>query len=75
MQAGSGSSWRAPHDIKTDEYLEECKYTDGNKFALDAVYWDGLRTTAMNNGRLPRMVIDFEAFGIRLVVTEEDRDE
>lgn len=71
VQAGSGSSWRAPEDIRAEEFLEQIKFTDSKGFRITVEEWQRLRGHAERDGRSPRLVIDFERFGIRLIVTEE----
>lgn len=68
VQAGSGSSWRAPHDVVTPEFLDELKFTDAKSFRLDAGYFRRLRRSARRMGREPRLIIEFP--NLKLVVTE-----
>lgn len=70
-QAGSGASWRAPQDVATPDYLEQLKFTDAASFTVKVAEWLGLRADALRAGREPRMVVDFEAHGVRLVIVEE----
>ena len=77
-QAGSGSSWRAPQDIKTEDYLVQVKYTDRASFTLKRSEWDSLARDAARAGRDPIMVIEFTGGkdpGPRLVVTEWHGDD
>ncbi len=71
MQAGSGTSWRAPGDVKNAEFLEELKYTDKSSFALKVQTWNKIKRHAAMTGREPKMVIDFHQHDLRLIVTEE----
>ena len=72
VQAGSGSSWRAPQDIRSDEFLEQIKYTDLKSASISISVWKRLKADANRAGLEPRYVIDFEKEGIRLVITEEE---
>lgn len=72
VQAGSGSSWRAPQDVKEDDYLTQLKFTDKQSFSIKVAEWKKIRKDAREAGRDPKLVIDFEKEGIRLIVTEED---
>lgn len=70
---GSGSSWRAPQDNKTDETMEQIKFTDKKSFVLkvdelDQVYHDCLRA-----GRDPQMIVDFERHKKRAIIIIEER--
>lgn len=73
VQPGSGSSSRAPQDVRSDEYMEQLKFTDQDGYRLTAKEWLGLAHDASTFGRTPRMVIDFEKYGIRLVITQEEK--
>lgn len=73
VQPGSGSSSRAPQDVRNDEYLEQHKFTDADSFALKIKEWLRNEDDASRFGRLHRMVIDFDAYGVRLVVTREEK--
>lgn len=72
VQPGSGSSWRAPQDIRSDEFLEQVKYTDSRSSTITTTLWRRLREDANRAGLEPRYVMDFVKEGIRLVVTEEE---
>lgn len=68
---GSGSSWRAPHDVKSPDNLIECKYTDHTTYVLRVSDWKKLADNAHNQGRDPIMVISFRQYGINLEITEQ----
>jgi hypothetical protein len=59
--------------VVTPEYLESLKYTDLISFRLFVIEWKTLREQAHRAGKEPRMVIDFEKHGTRLVITEEPK--
>jgi hypothetical protein len=67
---GSGSSWRAPGDVKSDTHLIEHKFTDAASFRLTVKDWRQARKDATVVGREPAMIIEFPEAGLRLVVTE-----
>lgn len=71
VSAGSGSSWRSPQDNRTDEHMEQIKYTDRASYSLKMSEWEAIREDALRFGREPRLLIDFEKHGIRLLITEE----
>lgn len=67
-QVGSGSSWRAPQDVRGVDVLEQLKFTDGRTITIDGdrdvrkVFRDGLRS-----GRGACLVIEFKRYGLRIV--------
>lgn len=81
VQAGSGSSWRAPEDVrgKLDAegggYLDQLKSFATGRYTLSAKEWIKLRRNAHKDGREPRLIIEFPEQGVRLVVTEDDESE
>lgn len=70
VQRGSGSSWRAPRDVKSPNALIEVKYTDKSSYLLYAEMWQKYRVDAWQAGREPEMIIEFSKLGIRLKVVE-----
>lgn len=70
VQAGSGSSWRAPQDVVGKEHLEQLKFTDRKSITIHAEDWIQLRADASRSGREPRYILEFKQEGIRLIVTE-----
>lgn len=68
VQAGSGSSWRAPQDNRTPERLEQIKFTDKSSFTINVKEWLALEADALRDGRDPVFVIDFDKYGVRLEV-------
>lgn len=78
VQAGSGSSWRRPEDVRgrLDEegggFLDQLKSYATGRYTLTAKEWTKLRRNAHKDGREPRLIIEFPEHGVRLVVTEED---
>lgn len=70
VQGGSGSSWRAPRDVKTPDELIECKYTDGGRYSLSAIAWNEYKKDALQAGKEAAMIIEFSQFGLKLKVVE-----
>lgn len=70
VQAGSGSSRRAPQDIKSDDDLYQVKYTDKDSYRLTNAEWDKVRKDALTHGREPAMIVEFTKTGRRLRITE-----
>lgn len=71
VQAGSGSSWRAPQDVKTSTHLISVKYTDRASYSIKADDWAALVDDAAHTGREPALIIEFPERGIRLLVVED----
>lgn len=71
VQAGSGSSWRAPQDVISADYVEQIKYTDAASFILKIAELQGLLSDGYRAGKSPRMVVDFSAYGIRAIIDLE----
>ncbi len=76
VQPGSGSSWRAPGDIRTDKYLIETKYTKHDSFSLTKNLWKDIKAKAYQQGKEPVLVIElnykYPHTSTRLIVTEEE---
>lgn len=70
VQAGSGSSWRAPQDVVTDEEMIQHKYTDAKGYRLTVEEWEVVRRDALQAGREPAMIVEFTRTGRRLLITE-----
>lgn len=71
-QPGSGSSPRHPQDVKTQETLDEIKYTDGDRYTISAKQWKRYFANAIAAGREPNLVIEFDDHSLRLRITQED---
>lgn len=67
---GSGSSWRAPGDVKSDTHLLEHKYTDKSSFSLKLADLEQARSDAIKAGKEPAMIIEFASAGRRYLITE-----
>ena len=72
VQPGSGCSSNAPQDVRSDEYMEQLKFTDGDSYRLTVKEWLQLRGDSDRFGRSPRMVVDFSRHNVRLVITQEE---
>ena len=73
VSAGSGSSWRAPQDVRTADELEQIKFTDKKRFVLDADEMEKVYQDALRAGREPTMIVDFERHKKRAIITIEER--
>lgn len=73
-QAGSGSSWRRPQDVREPDRLAQVRYTDKKGYRISLVEWLQIRRDALNDGRQAVMIIDFDQARIRLEVTEVPYD-
>lgn len=68
---GSGTSWRAPQDVKSDTHMIQHKYTDKASFSLKVPEMEQIHDDAERAGRGNALVIDFDKYGIRAIVTFE----
>src|SRR5215216_5902963 len=68
--AGSGSSWRAPGDVKSDTHLIEHKFTDSLRYILRLADWEQCVSDALRSGKEPAMIVEFASNGKRLLVLE-----
>lgn len=77
-QPGSGSSWRAPGDVRTEETLDELKWTQSASYSLKHREWRSVVKKAHLLGREPRMFIDFKNIAgkthTRLMIVEVPPD-
>lgn len=72
VQKGSGSSWRARGDVRTDDDLEQLKYTDKASYSLKVAEWRQIAMDAASQGREPSLIIEFSEFNLRLKIVAED---
>lgn len=76
-QPGSGSSSRAPQDVRQDfneqgdAVLEQLKYTDKDRITIKVKDLLSQREDALRFGREPGMVVEFTTFGLRITITQE----
>jgi len=54
-----------------DAFLEQTKYTDKDRITIKIKDLLLQREDALRFGREPRMVVEFTAFGVRLVINQE----
>jgi hypothetical protein len=57
IASGALPFWK--HDVQTDNFLIEHKYTEGKSYSLKKIYFNGIMDEAFKIGRLPMMVIEF----------------
>ena len=63
----SGALWSRKGDVRNDEFLIECKYTDTPFYSLSFSTWDKINREAIKDGlRIPVMCIEVQ--GIALAV-------
>jgi hypothetical protein len=69
---GSGNQWHSKGDIKTDDYLIECKTTTKASYSLK--YQDLLKIwkEAILESRTPLFEIEFSTIGMNFVVLEKN---
>jgi hypothetical protein len=57
--AGSGAFDFQPHDVITDQFLLEAKYTGAKSYSLNAKYLHQFSQEAKKDGKLMALVLDF----------------
>lgn len=76
VQAGSGSSWRAPEDVRGpldedgDGFLDQLKSMASGRITITDKEWARSRKNARNAGRDPRWIIEFPNSGTTLMLVE-----
>lgn len=60
VQPGSGSSIYAKGDVKTQDYLIECKRTDKRSIGLKVDWLEKITEEARTAGKRPMMSLEFE---------------
>jgi len=68
----SGSQWHSKGDVKTKNWLIECKTTTKQSYSLKVQTWHKIWKEAMSEGRDPLMVIDFAEDDTSLVVIDKE---
>jgi Holliday junction resolvase len=70
-QPGSGAGWAHKNDVRTPEFLIECKFTNNrSSITLKAKDLESLTRNAIVSGRTP--LLQFELNGRRYLVLRED---
>lgn len=65
----SGSLWGSKGDVRTEDFLIECKTTQKEFYSLTAVTWKKIRTEAIKDGiRSPVMCISL--YGVEFAVAD-----
>lgn len=73
-QPGSGAKWGAKGDVRAEDYLLECKFTDHESFSVSTKLWAEIKHKAMiaESGRKPALQLEIGKDKLRLVVLSED---
>ena len=71
-QPGSGSGWVHNNDVKDDEYLWECKQTEGKSLSIKLEDVENVRRNALSHGRKWAMHLQIQ--GRRMVLLDEADD-
>lgn len=66
-QRGSGASDYAKGDVKTDDFLIECKQTEKKSLSVKGEWLSKITREAMAAGKLPALSIEIKGTGDRLV--------
>lgn len=68
---GSGNKWSAPGDIKSEDFLIECKDTTHKSYSLTKERWDKISKEALFSYRMPMMSIRIQDLDL-IVISRED---
>lgn len=71
-QPGSGSGWLHSNDVKSDEYLWECKQTEGKSLSIKAEDVEKVRRNALSSGR--KWAMHLMIGNRRMVLLDESDD-
>jgi len=69
---GSGNQWHSKGDVRTPDFLVECKLTSKDSYSLKASTWSKIATEALLEGRDPVMEINFIDRGVSVVVMDKN---
>jgi hypothetical protein len=69
VQPGSGSSYRAPQDVISEQYMDQLKFTGKDSFVIKIDEWDKLYMDALRHDKEPRLIISFDKHNLELVIT------
>jgi hypothetical protein len=65
----SGALWGSKGDVRTDEFLIECKTTDKKSYSLKKEIWEKIEKEALHDGmRIPMMNIELDGGKVSLAV-------
>lgn len=67
---GSGNSWYAPGDIKTENFLIECKQTEKKSYSISLTTWDKIYSQALFSYRTP--ILSLKIQDVDLVVLDKE---
>lgn len=63
----SGAIWSSKGDVRNNDFLIECKYTDRGSYSVTSKVWEKISLEAVNDHlRIPLLVIDIQ--DTRLIV-------
>lgn len=69
---GSGNQWHSKGDVKTSDFLIECKTTTKLSYSLKAATWQKIRNEAVLEELYPLMEIEFFGNATTLVVMDKE---
>lgn len=69
-QKGSGNTWSAPGDVKTDKFLIDSKQTDKKSYSVTIKTWDKLYEEALFAKKLP--ILSLKIQNVEVVVLDKE---
>lgn len=70
VQKGSGNTWSAPGDVKTDRFLIDSKQTDKKSYSVSIKTWDKLYEEALFAKKLP--ILSLKIQDVEVVVLDKE---
>lgn len=71
MSPGSGNGWIRKADVRTLDYLIECKTTTKNSYSIKKETWEILNKQAIIDDRIPVMIIDINGKTLMIADPED----
>ena len=71
QQIGSGITWSAPGDVRTEKFLIDSKFTEKKSYSVSKKTWDKLYEEALFEYRIPILSIRIQDLDLCLVDTQD----
>ncbi len=65
----SGSLWFDKGDLKTEDYLIDCKYTDKNSYRITTATLQKIWEEALERNKFPKLVIGIQNWILTVEIT------
>lgn len=71
VSPGSGNGWIRKADVRTPNYLIECKTTTKESYSIKKETWETLNKQAIVDGRIPVMIVDINGKTLMIADPED----